>query len=194
MQNNIKFRKLTPVRSYTGKKYTNYRSYKEYLRKDFNARCGYTDCPDTWFGGQKCFHIDHFKPKSKFQHLENDYSNLVYSCSYVNILKTDDIDNMIDPCSEEFDQAFYRDKHGYICPNPLNSNALVMHKKLKLGLERYRIVWILELLKDSLQNLSEVVINAESSISDQEARENMKLLAELNREFFKYFDYLGHKL
>ncbi|MCU4538484.1 hypothetical protein KTI96_15125 [Acinetobacter bereziniae] len=193
MSHKLNFRKFTPVRTFTGK-FQNYRSYKPHLINDFNGRCGYTDCPDTWFGGSRCFHIDHFKPKSKFKHLENDYNNLVYSCSYVNILKTDDIDHMIDPCSAEFEDAFYRDKHGYICANTLNQNALIMHRKLKLGLERYRIVWTLEMLKETLQKLQLVVIKSSASIPDQELRETMKLLAELGDEFFRYFEYLGHKL
>lgn len=187
------FRKMTPVRTFT-KKYTKYQTYKPYLRNDFNGRCGYTDCPDQWFGGPKCFHIDHFKPKSKFPALVNQYDNLVYSCSYVNILKTDDIDGMIDPCSSEFNEAFYRDKHGYICANSANTNALFMHRKLKLGLERYRIVWTLETLKETLQNLSSMVSNSSTTFSDEEARETMILFAELNQEFFRYFKYLGHEL
>ena len=187
------FRKTTPVRTFK-KTYTNYRTYKPYLRSDFNGRCGYTDCPDQWFGGSKCFHIDHFKPKSKFPDLENHYSNLVYSCSYVNILKTDDIDGMLDPCSAEFNDAFYRDKHGYICANPKSANAVFMHRKLKLGLERYRIVWTLDMLKETLQTLSSVVTSSHTQFSDEEARETMLLFAALNNEFFQYFKYLGHEL
>lgn len=187
------FRKITPVRTFT-KTYQNYRTYKPHLRNDFNGRCGYTDCPDQWFGGSKCFHIDHFQPKSKFPALINHYENLVYSCSYVNILKTDDIVGMIDPCSTEFNDAFFRDKHGYICADPRNPNALIMHRKLKLGLERYRIVWILESLKDTLQDLSSVVSSSPAAFSDDESRQTMLLFAELNKEFFKYFKYLGHEL
>lgn len=193
MSHKIKFRNFQPVRTFTGT-YTNYRSYKKYLRSDFKGRCGYTDCPDTWFGGPKCFHIDHFKPKSKFKHLENDYNNLVYSCSYVNILKTDDINHMIDPCSSDFDDAFYRDKHGYICSDPQNTDALKMHRKLKLGLERYRIVWTLEMLKETLLNLNTVIRSSNMNMSDQETRETLRLLSDLTDEFFKYFEYLGHKL
>lgn len=188
-----KFRENLPKRTYTGK-YKNYRSYKPYLREDFKGRCGYTDCPDTWFGGPKCFHIDHFLPKSKFTHLENEYTNLVYSCSYINILKTDDFANMIDPCATDFDNAFFRDKHGYICADPSNPDALIMHKKLKLGLERYRIVWTLENLKNTLQKLSSVIRSCNTTMSTQEKTETLDLFVELTDEFFKYFEYLGHKL
>ena len=81
MANN--FRNQTPVRTFT-KTYKRYRSYKIYLAKDFNYRCGYTDCPDFWFGGKNTFHIDHFKPFSKNPTLETDYSNLVYACRACN--------------------------------------------------------------------------------------------------------------
>ena len=55
-----KFRYNSPARTCV-KIYTNYRSFKQYLAADFNSRCGYTDCPDFWFGGKNNFHIDHFR-------------------------------------------------------------------------------------------------------------------------------------
>ena len=61
----IDFRTDTPQRT-CKKTFANYRSFKPYLRTDFRKKCGYTDCSDFWFGGPKTFHIDHFKPKSKF--------------------------------------------------------------------------------------------------------------------------------
>lgn len=88
----MNFRDKQPIRTCV-KKYANYKSYKPYLAKDFFNRCGYTDCSDFWFGGMNNFHIDHFKPWKKYPQnplLKTDYQNLVYCCSYVNILKSDD--------------------------------------------------------------------------------------------------------
>ena len=75
------FRKENPERTYKGPELKPYGKYKSKLVEDFNGRCGYTDCNHLWFGGRRNFHIDHFKPKSKYPHLETKYSNLVYSCS-----------------------------------------------------------------------------------------------------------------
>ena len=55
------FRHIAPQRTCTKKK-ANYNAYKDFLAEDLNHRCGYTDCADYWFGGKRCFQIDHFKP------------------------------------------------------------------------------------------------------------------------------------
>ena len=71
------FRNISPKRTFT-KHYAQYNRYKPYLADDFNHKCGYTDCSDHWFGGQRNFQIDHFKPKSIYPQLISEYSNLVY--------------------------------------------------------------------------------------------------------------------
>jgi hypothetical protein len=74
------FRDFAPARTYTVK-HSYYPDYKVPLSKDFNHRCGYTDCSDSWFGGKDNFHIDHFIPWKKhldIPGLKTDYSNLVY--------------------------------------------------------------------------------------------------------------------
>ncbi len=143
------FRDHTPVRT-SQNKYTNYRLFKSELAADFSNRCGYTNCQDFWFGGQTNFHIDHFIPwkkhHEKFPNLKTDYSNLVYSCSFVNILKSDDEGNYLDPVSVNFNDHFNRDQYGMIMANPDSEKALYMHKRLKLYLRRYQIIWMLDKL------------------------------------------------
>ena len=149
-----KFRDSAPERTCT-KTYKRYRSFKPYLREDFNSRCGYTDCPDFWFGGKNNFHIDHFKPFSKNPKLATEYSNLVYCCSYVNILKSDDEGDYIDPCDVDFNDHFKRAKDGSILPKNKSVEATYMHSKLSLGLSRYKFIWKLEEMhkkKIKLQN------------------------------------------
>jgi len=113
MANN--FRNTPPKRTCT-KSYASYRSYKSYLADDFNSRCGYTDCPDFWFGGKKTFHIDHFKPN--------------------------DEGNYIDPCDIDYNTHFERDIDGSIIP--ISDEAHFMFKKLKLNMKRYQIIWMLD--------------------------------------------------
>ena len=138
-----KFRNDSPVRTCV-KTYASYRSFKPYLAKDFNSRCGYTDCPDFWFGGKNNFHIDHFKPFSKNPNLATDYSNLVYCCSYVNILKSDDEGDYIDPCDIDFNKHFERDNYGEIIPKNTSKEAIYMYSRLQLGLSRYKLIWKLD--------------------------------------------------
>ena len=108
------FREQHPQRTYKGH-YSDYHKYKEHLASDFNHHCGYTHCTDRWFGGMRTFQIDHFKPHSKYPKLKTEYSNLVYCCSYVNRLKSDD-DNAkhLDPCNEDYNIHFERNYDGRI--------------------------------------------------------------------------------
>lgn len=185
---NIKFREAAPQRTYTGT-FPRYQLYKASLASDFQNRCGYTDCSDKWFGGSKTFHIDHFSPKKQYPHLETDYSNLVYACSYVNILKSDDDPaNYIDPCNENYNEHFYRDSFGVIYPNSNSPRAQYMHKKLKLGLARYSAIWLL----DKIYNLmSELDAHIQKMPQDTpEHIDALKLHQNLFREFKQYFDYL----
>jgi hypothetical protein len=178
----LPFRDSTPKRSYTGKELANYRDYKDYLEKDFNQRCGYTDCHQFWFGSKRNFQIDHFKPIKHFPELETKYSNLVYSCSYVNRAKWD-VGNYIDPCDIDYNQHFYRDELGNIFPKSDSDAAKYMHKKLKLFLKRYGIIWMLDQLEQRMYKLQELI----EATGDSEAKE---LFIEVSFKYNNYKKYL----
>jgi len=177
------FRNTVPKRSYAGNELTNYRAYKNHLEKDFNERCGYTDCHQFWFGGKRNFQIDHFKPVSKHPELETKYSNLVYSCSYVNRAKSNDIGQYLDPCDNDFNQHFHRDGLGNIIAVANSEQAKYMHKKLKLFLKRYGIIWMIDQLEQrmfKLQELIEATDNAEAKA----------LFVEIGMKYNNYKKYL----
>lgn len=183
----INFRETAPVRTYSGKKYSNYRKYKQYLKKDFNGKCGYTDCSQLWFGGSSSFHIDHFKSKSIHPHLETEYSNLVYSCSYVNIAKGNDDSVYLDPCNDDYNQHFYRDKFGNIFPVPQSAKANYMFIKMKLYLKRYSIIFMLDVLRKKMSLISEMISGMKEG---ENKKELLVLQGELAIEFLKYLKYL----
>lgn len=182
----INFRKISPIRTCT-KSYANYRSYKPFLAKDFNNRCGYTDCSDIWFGGKNSFHIDHFKPWKKNLALKTTYSNLVYCCSYVNILKSDDESDYLDPCDVDFNAHFERDVNGNILPKTSSALAIYMHKKLKLYLKRYQIIWKLDELVSRMGKLKTAINNPINKPIQQKL---LILQGELGNELTTYIDYL----
>lgn len=180
------FRNSSPKRTCT-KKYANYRSYKPYLVDDFDRKCGYTNCPDYWFGGKRTFHIDHFKPKSIYPKLELEYSNLVYCCSYVNILKSDDDGNYIDPCDVDFNDHFERDENGNILPKSDSKKAKYMYDNLKLYLKRYRIIWQLDELYTKMKKMKNVI----EGLADSDYKKELLVIqGELANEFVNYFEYL----
>jgi HNH endonuclease len=65
-----------------------YRNYRAPLRWDFFYSCAY--CTMTEAEAQAIrFTIDHYEPRSSRPDLENDYSNLMYSCDECNTRKGD---------------------------------------------------------------------------------------------------------
>lgn len=197
MTKKVPFRSKVPTRTCIEKHSgaNGYRKYKKSLKKDFNSRCGYCDVEDKWLGGKRIYHVDHFAPK-RFSHLINEYSNLIYSCPYCNVAKSDDwasddpqeniCNNIgyIDPCSEDYDTLFYRDDEGNIiaCDNGV---AKYMHANLKLYAKRHSVIWnlqMLEKLKKELQSQSTNFIKNEELKSKY---------IYLSLKFDEYFEYLG---
>ena len=180
------FRTKRPERTCT-KTYASYSSFKPFLSEDFNKRCGYTDCPDFWFGGKNTFHIDHFKPFSKNPALATEYSNLVYCCSYVNILKSDDEGEYLDPCDVDYNDHFEREIDGSIIPKTDSKVANYMFLKLQLNLERYRFIWKLEGIYERLLKLQEQIHNPKN----EHIKADLRVIhSELAEEFTDYLKYL----
>ena len=186
------FREITPARTSLNK-YASYRQFKKDLAEDFNKRCGYTDCADRWFGGSNTFHIDHFKPLDTHPSLKTDYSNLVYSCSYVNILKSNDShNNYLEPCNDDYNQHFYRDNLGTIIPYAHSQKAKYMHQKLKLGLARYRTIWLLDNIFGAIKKL-QVRLDSLPKGSNEELAA-LRVHFELTKKFSEYLDYVTTQL
>ncbi len=174
------FRNYTPKRTYK-KSHADYHTYKSFLEIDFCKKCGYTGCSQMWFGGRRTFQIDHLKPKSKYPILINDYSNLVYCCSYVNRAKSDDDSpNYLDPCNEDYNIHFGRDDRGYIVPKSCQAQYMVEH--LHLYLYRYAIIWNLDRLTDRIEQLRSFT---------SPSNEVKELLNELYAEYYNYTKYLA---
>lgn len=101
-----------------------YSKYLDILKQDFGGVCGY--CGKNEYVTKNSFEIDHFIPKKYAPELENDYSNLVYSCYECNRKKSSkwpsknkqiqlvDGVGFIDPASKEYDEHLERDAHGNI--------------------------------------------------------------------------------
>ena len=67
-----------------------YQDWKPQLAEESSNRCVYCAIYDAELGGQRNFHVEHYKPKSnpEFAHLINDYSNLFYACPICNTFKS----------------------------------------------------------------------------------------------------------
>ena len=61
-----------------------YQGYRPYLREDFLRHCAYCTIHEDELAGEDFYEIDHYRPKSKFPALINEYTNLYYCCKACN--------------------------------------------------------------------------------------------------------------
>lgn len=188
----IDFRDASPVRT-CEKVYACYRSYKKYLKEDFNSRCGYCDGRDKFNGGFKVYHIDHFAPQKKFPDLECSYSNLIYSCPSCNLAKGDhwvsdsseqsvlDEEGFVDPCDSLYEELFARNENGEVYPK--NKLGEYIHRKLRLGLKRHSVVW-------TLDRLDKIIAQVELLLAEEEKEDLSSGLLNLYRSYKHYMDYM----
>jgi hypothetical protein len=75
--------------------YTNYESYRDWLRDEFSYRCVFSLFRETW--PQTRFHIDHLIPQKERPDLVCDYDNLILLEGRLNLVKGKR--RMPDPCN-----------------------------------------------------------------------------------------------
>ena len=91
------------ARKHGPKSYNPYKSYDQWLRDEFTFRCVYCLEREMWYPNRgAAFAVEHVLPKSdpQYEHLKNDYTNLVYACSRCNPLKGQHL--LIDPTQTGF--------------------------------------------------------------------------------------------
>ncbi|MBA4252155.1 MAG: HNH endonuclease [Legionella sp.] len=67
-----------------------YSDWKELLSIEAEHLCVYCSIHESSMGGVRNFHVEHFRPKSKFENLVNIFSNLFYACPICNVFKSND--------------------------------------------------------------------------------------------------------
>lgn len=72
----------------------NYSDWKQQIADDCFNKCVYCSIHEQPWGGIDHYHIEHFRPKSKFKKLENTIQNLYHSCPVCNRFKSDDWPNI----------------------------------------------------------------------------------------------------
>ena len=65
--------------------YTDYESYRDWLRDEFSYRCVFSLVRETW--PQSSFHIDHLKPRAEREDLTCEYDNLLYIAGRLNLIR-----------------------------------------------------------------------------------------------------------
>ena len=70
-----------------------YKDWKSLLAQESSNQCAYCAIHENAMGGIRVFHVEHYRPKSKFPQHKNDYMNLLYACPICNTFKGDDWPN-----------------------------------------------------------------------------------------------------
>jgi hypothetical protein len=81
-----------------------YSEWKEDVAKYCGDRCTYCCIHVSRYGGIDNFHVDHFRPKSKFNALRKSINNLFLACAICNRFKSDHWPS--DPCTDHSVAAF----------------------------------------------------------------------------------------
>lgn len=185
-----------PVRSYTGEMWITNSSNKLRLAKDFENKCAYCDDYDKYSGGYDAYHVEHFAPKEKFKELEFTYDNLLYSCPYCNISKSNKwVGNranenivgdkgFIDPCTDDYYKHLQRDEEGNIVYTSLVGKY--MYEELKLYLKRHRILYNLEKVRVKKKLLKTKI--AEKELINEDVTDLVQLYTQLCIVFCEYYD------
>lgn len=161
-----KFREMAPIKRASPKSVTHHREYKQYLKEDYHARCGYCNDPDHWTGGWRFYQLDHFVPQKYLSVIsKTEYSNLVYTCFFCNNSKrakwpskdenihNDGTEGFVHPVTTEYEDHLERDNAGNIIAKTQVGKYMI--KALKLDLKRHAIIWNLEILDaliDEIEN------------------------------------------
>lgn len=92
-----------------------YHTYRQLVRNDFLQTCAYCLLTELFAGGPENFELDHFRPKSLFPHLLNNFLNIYYSCHPCNHTKSrkwpspkleEGGYSFVDLCSDDFEMHF----------------------------------------------------------------------------------------
>ncbi|WP_375199891.1 HNH endonuclease [Lysinibacillus sp. RS11] len=187
-----------PIRSHTGEVWRTNSSNKKRLAVDFYNKCGYCGDHDIYSGGYNVYHVEHFAPKEKFGELEFTYDNLLYSCPYCNIAKSNKwigktskeavVGNkgFVDPCTDEYDIHLGRDIDGKIIYK--TSLGQYIHEELKLYLKRHEILFNLEKIRMKRKALKEKIEFREKN--NQDYKDLEIIYKDLSAVFCDYYELI----
>ncbi|MBP6023291.1 HNH endonuclease [Ferruginibacter sp.] len=86
-----------------------YTDWKQQISDDCFNQCIYCSIHENPWGGIDHYHIEHFRPKSKFEELEHIITNLYHACPICNKFKSDDWPNE----NDDLNKVCYPDPSDY---------------------------------------------------------------------------------
>lgn len=141
--------------------FSDYKTYKRYLRIDFNYRCAYCGVTEYRWGSERNFVVEHFRPQRWFPELTTFYANLYYACNRCNDIKSDRWPTAeetelkfgwIDPCESDFADHFEKEAPDGIL-QPTTQAGRYTVENLQLNLRNY----LVEMRRERKQLLDEIL-------------------------------------
>lgn len=124
-----------------------YSDWKQQIANECYNQCVYCSIHEAPWGGIDHYHIDHFRPQSKFELLKNTITNLYYACPICNKFKSGDWKNepvdldvicYPDPSDHNYADLFTIDTSNYLLVGKYISSRYLINR---LYLNRPQLVY-----------------------------------------------------
>jgi hypothetical protein len=165
-----------------------YSDWKTNIANDCFQQCVYCAISESVYGGIDNFHIDHLKPRSLFEALEQIITNLFLACAICNRFKSNDwpadyLDDHSqpsypDPATYDYNELFQIDLDTYIVIGLYPATAYVT-EKLYLNRPQLLIERRTSFLNERIAALEEKVRSVVETIRKVEIPETNELLLRL---------------
>lgn len=152
-----------------------YTAWKQQISDECYNQCVYCSIHENPWGGIDHYHIDHFRPQSKFKTLKNEITNLYYACPICNKFKSDDWQNepdnlnvicYPDPSDYNYNDLFIVDTSNYKLVGSYVSSQYLINR---LYLNRPQLIYerrefFLKLKAEALINDAKMLIDLSDEI------------------------------
>jgi hypothetical protein len=165
-----------------------YSDWKQLLADEGHNQCVYCALHESIMGGIRNFHVEHYRPKSKWPEKLNTYTNLFYACPICNTYKSNDWPNepncdhsvasYPDPSVVDYNSLFDIDSRDGLINGKYIATKYIQEK---LFLNRPQLVIARK-------------INYLNSIGMSQLEEISKVLGELSDEDYRYYSEIFNKL
>ncbi len=147
-----------------------YTEWKQQIADECYNQCVYCSIHENPWGGIDHYHIDHFRPQSKFEKFTHIITNLYYACPICNKFKSDDWQNepddlevicYPDPSDHNYSDLFEIDVNDFTLKGKYISSKYLINR---LYLNRPQLVY--ERRESFLKLKAEALINETMKLSE----------------------------
>lgn len=181
-----------------------YSDWKPMLADESAHLCVYCAISDAHYGGIRNFHVEHYRPKSRFKDLEHTYTNLFYACGICNTFKGNDWPD--EPTKGGFDYVHYPDpsRTNYLSLFTVNiatahlegNNVAAKYIVEKLNLNRAQILRNRKmlLLSESLGDVRDKLHTASKGMENaSDLRKIIDLMTEISQLFQEFWQSIPYE-